>query len=235
MRRCTIPLLALLAVYLGGLAWLDAQEPIKTGLVVPARVQGTAGAAIHVKGTSAAKVFLWLAGSDGLEVYTAAPGSPQGACAVRALTPGTYRLWCVAVLGNLTATKQIEVVVTGAPAPPDPPPDPPPPPTPAPAVGKLFLVVVETPAGAATRGQLFADPALTALMRIKGHRWRIVDAAVVSADGKPPADVAPYLELARGQMLPQLFIVNEDGRRLFSGALPATADAIADLIKKVGG
>src|SRR5205823_1718810 len=109
-------------------------------------------------------------------------------------------------------------------------------PTPAPTpTGKLFLVVIETPAGAATRGQLFSDPALSALMKIKGHRWRIVDAAVVGADGKPPADVAPYLALAAGQALPQLYVVTETGQRLYSGALPPTAAGVTDLLKKLGG
>lgn len=218
-------------------------------LTVPGAVAGAAGQLVHVQGSSPAKVFVWLPGSDGLDVFTPAPGVDQSQCGVRATKAGTYRLWCVAVLGDRTATGLVTVTITGtapAPAPtppaptPDPAPKPPAPSPPAPSppvapVGKLFVIVVETPAGAPQRGQMFADPALSAYMRIKGNQFRIVDSNVIGPDGKPPADVAPYLKRAQGNALPQCYIVTAAGTVLYADALPPSADALLALLKKVGG
>jgi hypothetical protein len=205
---------------------------------VPDAVSGPAGAAIHVRAKSAAKVFVWLPGTAGLDVFHPAQGVDPAQCAVRAAAPGTYRLWCVAVLHDRTATGLITVTVTGeAPPTPGPAPPAPDPPAPAPpvAAGKLWVIVVETPAGAAARGQTFADPALTAFAKIKGHRFRIVDSGVVGPDGRPPADVAPYLERAAGKALPQCYVVTEQGRVLYADALPPDAAGLLALLKKVGG
>jgi hypothetical protein len=236
-RRRAVALLAVLACLAAPMP-ADAQGPVspfKAGLVVPPAVSGPAGSAIHVKAQSPAKVFVWLAGSDGLDVFHAAQGVDPSQCAVRAAQPGTYRLWCVGVLNDRTATGLITVTITGD-APPGPKPDPDPKPDPPPvAVGRPWVIVIETAAGAPTRGLTFADPALTAFMKIHGHRFRIVDSGVVGADGNPPPDVAPYLARAAGKMLPQAFIVTEQGRVLYGGELPGDAAGLLALIKKVGG
>lgn len=178
------------------------------------------------------------------------------------LAPGTYALVPVgdvkawqdhaATIVRVRAMAQALLDATGPPAPappepqpkpepkpapkPEPPPQPKPQPSPTPAsVGKLWVVVVETPAGAPARGQLFSDPALTAYMKIKGNHFRIIDQNVRDASGKTPADVAPYLALAAGKTLPQAFVVDPGGHLLYSGTLPQTADALVALLKKVGG
>lgn len=136
--------------------------------------------------------------------------------------------------GSLPITITITITVTPAPAPaPVPPPggkvDPPP------SAGPLYLVVIGTATGAAERGQLYADPALQSYLKIKGHHVRLVDENVVGPDGKPPADVAPYLARAQGKALPQLFLVDQAGHVLYAGPLPTTAPGIIALLKSRGG
>jgi hypothetical protein len=214
-----------------GPAAADPVEAHALVLSLPAKVTGPAGQPIHVAASSTATLYVWLPGSEGLDVFRPGPGVQQAQCAVRAAKPGTYRLWCVAALGQRYSTGTVSVVVGDGPPPP---PTPPPPPPPV-AVGKLWLVIVETPSGAAGRGKLLADPALQALVKARGHRLRVVDADVRGPDGNPPADVAPYLDRAAGKTLPQLFIVTEAGAVLFAGALPETGAALAELVKAKGG
>jgi hypothetical protein len=261
----TLLLLAAAALGLGLGGQLEAQPApgrgpvspfsIAARLTVPDHVTGTAGQLLYVRALSPAKVFVWLPGTEGLEVFTAAPGVDQSQCAVKAAAAGTYRLWCTAVLNDRTATGLVTVTITGGtptpptPTPPTPTPTPPTPtpPTPTPPdpkppepkppadAGPLWAVVIETPLGSANRGQMFTDPTLTAYAKIKGHRFRVVDKNVVGADGKPPPDLAPYLKMAEGAALPQLYLVTERGRVLYRGTLPETPDALLGLIKKVGG
>jgi len=120
------------------------------------------------------------------------------------------------------------------PIPPKPQPDDPAKPA---APTKLYIVVVEetADAAAASRGALIFDAALAARTTSQGHHWRIVDKDVIDKDGKPPADVARFLDASKGKVLPQLFLVNPDGDTLFSGPLPKTAADVLAQIKKVGG
>ncbi len=100
----------------------------------------------------------------------------------------------------------------------------------------LFIVVVEeTAVAAAQRGQLFANEALAARVTEKKHKWRVVDKDVVGEDGKPPADIQRFLEAASGKKLPQLYLVDSNGKTRYKGDLPATAKAVLDLVIAYGG
>lgn len=122
------------------------------------------------------------------------------------------------------------VEVPKAPAPPTPPPNPQPQPT------RFFVVVVEeTGQAAGTRGAMLQDAALAQRFKDQGHRWRVVDKDVVGPDGRPPADVKPFLDAAAGVALPQLFLIAPDGSVRYKGDRPATAAALLDLIKRYGG
>jgi hypothetical protein len=123
------------------------------------------------------------------------------------------------------------------PVPPGPKPDPNPAPEPKPlAFSKLCLVVIEeTSQSASNRGAFFSDPALAKLMADKGHAHRIDDQNVVGADGAPPADIARFLDAAKGKALPQYFLVDAKGKTRSSGDLPKTAAEMVALITKFQG
>lgn len=140
--------------------------------------------------------------------------------------------------------EEVEVEVTVGPGLPDPkplPPEPgpgpgPKPPDPLPALKQLWVVVIEETADAAeTRGSLFRDKALADRMKAKGHKFRVADQDVKTADGRAPADVAPWIERAKRAGLPRLFLIDQDGNALHEGPVPATASEILTAITKAGG
>src|SRR5512143_1456158 len=118
------------------------------------------------------------------------------------------------------------------------PPAPVPIPAPAPAasIGRGWLVVIEeTSQASASRGALLADQQLGAYLRERGWRWRIADRDAVDATGRPPADLVPYLNRARGKTLPWAILVGEDGKARYEGTLPATPAELLSALRKVGG
>jgi len=123
---------------------------------------------------------------------------------------------------------------------PEPGPGPGPGPTPVIPVtpAKLQIVIVEeTSDAAAGRGAMFADAALGARMKAKGHSWRVVDKDVVGPDRKtPPADIAAQLQAAKGKMLPQIFLIDEARNVRYAGDWgdKTAADLIA-LLAQWGG
>lgn len=116
----------------------------------------------------------------------------------------------------------------------------PPDPTPPPGPHKLFMVVIEESSQQAEwRGAILADPTLAARIKERGHGWRLADKDQRGADGRPPADLAPYIALAGGKTLPQLFLVDyASGKIYYAGDAPSGADAAKktiDLLAKFGG
>jgi len=120
---------------------------------------------------------------------------------------------------------------------PDPKPDPKPDPQPPvwDAAPLIVLVVEETAEAAATRGAFFTDKDLSARMKEKNHKFRIVDKDVVGPDGKPPEDLKRFLDAAKNKKLPQLFLVDGKGKTRFQGDCPDKASELIDRLKKVGG
>lgn len=135
--------------------------------------------------------------------------------------------------------RRLDVATEVVPVPnPDPNPDPKPKPDPdTPATPtKLWVVIVEETAEAASnRGAMLSDSKLIDRMNQKQHRFRVVDKDVVGPDGKPPQDIARFLDKAKGKPLPQLFLVDEKGHPRYSGDLPKSAAELLALIQKVGG
>lgn len=101
---------------------------------------------------------------------------------------------------------------------------------------RIYLIE-ETSEAVGTRGAMFTNRELAARVKDKGHRWRVVDKDVAGVDGKPPADLAPYLKAAAGKPYPTVFLVDDQGKDRTNGGVPAPAKA-ADflaLIQKYGG
>lgn len=131
------------------------------------------------------------------------------------------------------------VIVPETPEPPrpDPGPGPKPDPGPTPIVsGPLWLIVVEETADATQRrGEFLSSAALADFMKSKGHKHRLVDKDVRT----PPADLASYLEHAKGKALPWLMLTPQTGaaagRLAWEGPVPATPNDLVELLRKVGG
>lgn len=108
-------------------------------------------------------------------------------------------------------------------------------------VGSKLLVVIEETADATSgRAVYWTDAALVQRMKDKGHVRRIADKDVMDgATNRPPADLVPYLERAKGKKLPQLFIVVKDGQDagtlVYQGDLPASPAQLIKLLEEVGG
>lgn len=128
------------------------------------------------------------------------------------------------------------------PIPPGPTPGPTPTPTPPDPVvidrpGMFIVVIEETEQAAQARGLLLGDPTLAAYMKSRRHQWRVVDQNVLGPDKiNPPADVKRFLDQAKGQPLPQLYLVDSKGFQIGAGqACPMTSTGMIAAIKKVGG
>ena len=152
---------------------------------------------------------------------------------------GTYKvkLRAVKLVGGKATVETARVTVTIGDAPkPGPAPGPQPTPQPPADLKTLWVILVEeTAAAAKDRGKLLSDKALNDRIQAKKHRWRVVDQDAVNSDGRPPADLAPWITRAKAAGLPRLFLVDQDGRILDEGPVPGTAKDLLAKIEKVGG
>lgn len=102
---------------------------------------------------------------------------------------------------------------------------------------KLWMVVIEETSQAANnRGSYFANAALANKIKSSGHKYRVADKDVKNAEGQTPPDLAPYIAAASGKGLPWVFLVDQaTGKVYHNSALPATPEALVELLTKVGG
>ncbi len=121
------------------------------------------------------------------------------------------------------------------------PPVPRPPEPPVVTPGPRWIVVVEeTAERTPQQAAVLTNSGFRQWITTAGHDCRMIDKDVLTPTGSVPTDCAPYLDLAKGQTLPRLFIVDgcsgdSQGKVLFAGDLPATADALKTLIQQKGG
>ena len=179
---------------------------------------------------------------DGLREYD--PDPKKLRLRVIGYSPGTaFVVVTSAKGGKLQPLFVVKVTVQGQgpqpqPVPPGPGPTPDPPkpdPTP-PVAGKLFVVVVEeTRQAMAERGAWFADKELSAYMKDKGHKFRVVDKDVQNSDGQTPADVKRFIDDAKKEGTPRLYLVGEDGKTRRAGPMAKTPAELLSLIKQHGG
>lgn len=152
---------------------------------------------------------------------------------------GRYRFAAIgaSATGELVRVDFVVIVGNGpTPTPPGPGPMPPDPKPPDPAGVVKFLVVVEETADAtAARGIYLADLTLAARLKDKGIKIRVVDKDVVGTDGKPPADVARFIADARDKPLARVYLVDEKGKTIFAGNMPADPARLIELLSRFGG
>ena len=157
---------------------------------------------------------------------------------VEAVQTGRVELLIIPIGGAskdvIRRTLDVDAGTGPRPPPPDPIPDPKP--TPKPYSGKFSMVVIEETADAANnRGQFFADRELQDYLAAKlTGKARIADKDAVDETGERPKDLVPYLEMAKGKMLPQVFLVAPDGTILMEGDLPKTPKELLATLRKVG-
>lgn len=152
-----------------------------------------------------------------------------GTLLIRGQKAGTAKLSAWGVVDGKAKKLASRTIEVGGGAPdPFPKPDP----KPEPYTGKLRLLVIEeTEEAANNRGQYFTDETLAAYLKAKcSHRPRVADQNVKDATGNPPADIAPWLALAKGKKLPQWYVIKPTGEILISGDMPGTP---ADMLKKL--
>lgn len=153
--------------------------------------------------------------------------------------PGTYKLKCraVRVKDSKASVETVRVtVVIGKGVPPKPDPDIKPTPDPVPVVGSIWILVIEeTSMASDSRGRFFSNAALAARLKAKSHKYRVVDKDVVGPDGRPPRDLAPWLEKAKAKTLPALWLINSAGDVLFEGDMVRTPQDLIKILDKIGG
>lgn len=209
-------------------------------VATPDRVTGVVCEFITVKAATDGPSVKFVAIDPGLNVFPSELLANPKVTVVSACKAGTYRLMCYTgnEHGPSDPTTTLVVVVDPVPpvpptpVPPDPGPTPPGPVTPS----ALFVVVVEeTAQAAATRGAFFTDPALSARLKDKGHKPRVVDKDVKNAAGQTPPDVKPYIDRAAGKTLPVMYLVDPTGKVRYEGVVPKTSAEFISLLESVGG
>ena len=222
------------AVVIGGQSNAVTGAPPDLKLTPP--VKSAPGDLVQVKADTAAKTVKWKVCGDCQ--YTVDSTGRYINLVYRATRVDVFAL----AVNETGETSEFETLTFNALADPckqDVMPGPGPGPTPPAPVtaSKLFIVIVEeTSDAAATRGAVFADAALSARMRDKGHVWRVVDKDVVGPDRlTPPEDVKRFLALAKGKALPQVYLVDDKGKTRYAGPTPATAVELLALLAQWGG
>jgi hypothetical protein len=118
------------------------------------------------------------------------------------------------------------------PIPPNPEPGPQPQPQPVPGP-KTVLWIEESSARTPSQAAAVVDKAIRDALAAARWTLRVVDVDVVDETGKPPADLAGYLDAARQAGVPRVFIL-QDGRELYAGAAPSSVSSFLDLLRRYG-
>jgi hypothetical protein len=114
-------------------------------------------------------------------------------------------------------------------------PQPSPSPTPQPAAQTIWITVVEeTSQRTPQQAAVINSKAVADLIQARGHYWRAIDQNARNEQGQAPADLAAYVQRSAGR-LPYVILTDSAGKILFEGPLPATEQAMLDLVKKYGG
>jgi hypothetical protein len=181
----------------------------------------------------------WVCAADE-DLTTVAPQLlADGGIAILIGTPGRYLVRWRA--GPLKPWQKLTVDL-GVPPGPEPKPEPEPPkPEPIPAAVAFVVVCeqTETPAVGIDMPSIRLSGAtgeIAAACKAAGITWKCVDADVVGSDGKPPPQLVPFLNEAKGRTLP--WIVgstrpDSSGKAdiVFSRACPADVPGVLALLR----
>lgn len=176
------------------------------------------------------------------KVYGNNPASYKGFGDYLAFTgkAGLYKVWVVSSSIKdgkpLVEETEVEVIIGKLEPVPKPDDDKKDDPTPVPVTSKVWILVVEETATAASnRAKYFSDKDLITYIRAKSWRFRIFDKDVVDKDKKVPADLKPYIDRSVGKELPQLYIVTDQGKIRFENVLHKNPADLLKELKKIAG
>lgn len=112
-------------------------------------------------------------------------------------------------------------------------PDPPPPPPEEDLWGAVLIE--ETSQRTPQLAQVLTSTKLASYLETSGLTLRAADQDVTDEDGDTPEDLADYIETAKGEKLPVLFIMGVKGAEFYRGPVPETPAKLIALLKKHGG
>ncbi len=115
-------------------------------------------------------------------------------------------------------------------------PDPNPGPTPTPdqlTKPYFFLWIEESEERAQQQAAIALDKAVRDALAKDGHKIRIVDKEIVDENGRPPADLQPWIALAKDRGLPRLIIVGANSKYIEMPAPTTLGDYLA-ILQKLG-
>ena len=172
------------------------------------------------------------------ELRFEAKGGPSLVVTVKGATKQVWRvdpdgrILVAAVVGDDIVLEDFPWKVTPGPEP-QPEPQPEPEPQPIPSGPKTVIWIEES--GQRTPQQAAAIIDKNVRAAIDAARWtlRVTDVDVVDESGRPPADLAPYLERARHAGLPWMVIL-EDGREVYTGKAPPDLPSFVILLRRYG-
>lgn len=145
----------------------------------------------------------------------------------------TYKLFVAINQGpNLPPRVVITSINIGGTSPePGPNPVPPPPPPPPPIPTKLFAIIVEeTKDRTPDQAVVLLSPEVRALF----EKFETIDPT--NDEGKPnpiPVDKVPYVERAKGDKLPVMFITDGKSTVFYEGTIPTTIADVKSLVEKI--
>lgn len=176
---------------------------------------------------SAEELRLRVEGGDQLSVHAVAQQQQW-------ITHGE-KIWVAAVANGKLVVQEVSLRVSPQPGPgpqPEPEPGPQPGPQPGPAP-KTVIWIEESGQRTPQQAAALTDRKLRETIASSGWMLRVADVDVVDESGRPPSDLAPYLERARQAGLPWLVIL-EDGRELYTGKAPPDLSAFVALLRRYG-
>lgn len=117
---------------------------------------------------------------------------------------------------------------------PNPNPDPNPNPNPIPSGPYSLLWIEESAERDANRAAAIINADIRLALRDAGWTLRIIDKDITDENGKTPTELAPYIDAAKKDGLPRLFILDKAGVEVYVGAAPKNVDDFKTILKKFG-
>lgn len=111
---------------------------------------------------------------------------------------------------------------------------PPPEPTPTPTPTKLQIAIVEDPAATTQKQRWVISSNLWRDYARQKHTIKgIIPTNLIDKEtGRPPADLSPFLDRAKNQILPYLILYDHDGNPVWTGTMPEDPATILSIIKQ---
>ena len=177
--------------------------------------------------------FAWfILGPRGMERWV--PTGPLNQNIAFTGPPGKYTVMLVVQIKGGGLDQGFATVVIGGEEP-DPEPEPNPiPPPPPPIEEELwgFIIIEESADRTPQLAAILTSTEVFNYLESSGLNHKIADPDVTDESGKIPDDMKPYIEDAKDEGMPMLFIMGTEGGEFFRGPVPKTSKALIALLEK---